>query len=530
MNNGERFIEHFATDAFEQEEFNVGHRPEKPSDLRALLGRASRKPAIQSSNRLETELYKGPIPSDPIELVNIMPAENANVFHPRDEAFTAVFRSLLLYGFILYLFAFTAPDLLFGVGTAEADTSSAAGNLFSQLIVPAMFFAACSLVHVYRISARRLWRALAPMAPFLLVVMLSALWSEYPELTIRRASNELLQATALALLAACFSNATAMLAALFRAFLIIGCLDLLSYAFFPESITDLGFAGIHGGKNIAGEFFVVALPVYLLGTLDKEISGNRLLGLFSLISGIAMLVATQSKTSVGAAVFGFSLLLLARALSRNHTLRVSLLLCFLLGLLCAIAVTISLGPSELLETLIGDPTLTGRDQIWRFAISKFDGDPVLGVGYGAIWQVGLEIQLALRSMGLYFVFNEAHDGYLEIAAQLGIVGVACLLIFLVRTLLNSLSYWATIEKNSLLGAGALTTYIFWALVLSNITESLYFQAGVGSSGVLIFLGAFVASPHRRLVIVSTANLDPRAPRGRVRLDHRANVNGIAPQT
>src|SRR5258707_10738588 len=131
------------------------------------------------------------------------------------------------------------------------------------------------------------------------------------------------------MLAACFWNARVMSAVLFRAFLIVGCLDLSSSAIFPNSLTDLGFAGIHGHKNLAGQFFVVALPVYLFGTLDKEISGNRLLGLFSLISGVGMLIATQSKTSIGAIVFGFSLLLLARGLFRHPTFRISFLLSFL---------------------------------------------------------------------------------------------------------------------------------------------------------------------------------------------------------
>jgi O-antigen ligase len=229
-----------------------------------------------------------------------------------------------------------------------------------------------------------------------------------------------------------------------------------------------------------------------------------------------MLVATQSKTSVGAIFFGLSLLLLARGLSRRDpAFRVSLLLFILLGLLCAVAVIISWGPNELLEILIGDPTLTGRDQIWRYAFYKFDGSPVVGVGYGAIWQVGPQILLALKGMGLFFVFNEAHNGYLEIAAQLGMVGIACLLIFLITTLLNSLSYWATIEKNTFCGAGALTIYIFWALVLSNITESIYFQAGAGSSGMLIFFGAFVASRTKRLMTISTVNAIPRVPRQRM---------------
>jgi exopolysaccharide production protein ExoQ len=430
-----------------------------------------------------------------------MPARNASP----DRVFAAVFRNLLLYGFLFHLFASQAASLFSGVSDSDADSSSDAGSLYNQVVLPAMFLTVCILVYAYRIRVRVLLAAIIPMGPLLLVIALSTAWSEYPELTIRRASHELVEATTLALLAACFSNANVMLAIFFRAFLILGCLDLLSSAIFPGSFTELGFAGIHGHKNLAGQFFFEALPVYLMGTLYKVISGNRLLGLFSLVSGAAMLVLTQSKTSVGATLVGFSLVLLTRGLSRrNLTFRVPLVLFCFLGLLCAIAAIISWGPDELLEMLVGDPTLTGRDQIWRYAATKFDGSPIVGVGYGAIWQVGPTIQLALQEMGL-LVFNEAHNGYLEIAAQLGIVGILCLLIFLIATLLNALSYWATIEKHTFCGAGALTIYFFWGLALYNITESFYFQAGIGSSGTLIFLGAFVASRNKRSMTMSTAN-------------------------
>jgi exopolysaccharide production protein ExoQ len=443
-----------------------------------------------------------------------MPARN--VLPPPQDQTSDVLRNLLVYGFIFYLFAFTAPDLLFGPNKASGNASSNAGNMFNQLILPAMFFATCIVAHAYRIPARRLWRVLVPMAPFLLLMAISALWSDYPELTLRRASRELLEAIALVTLAACFSNARVMLGVLFRAFLIIGCLDLASAVIFPNSFTDLGFAGIHGNKNVAGEFFVVAFPIYVLGTLYKEISGNRLLGLFSLIAGAAMLVATQSKTSAGAIVFGFVALLLARyPFRRNPSLRVSLQLIFLLGLLCAVAVILDWGPSELLNNLIGDPTLTGRDQIWLYVTQKFNASPILGVGYGAVWQVGPEIEAALKRAGLIFVFNEAHNGYLDIAAQLGAFGIGCLVIFLIATLLNSLSYWATIEKNEFRGAGSLTVYVFWALVLSNITESLYFQPGVGSSGMLIFLGGFVASRNEQLAATSAVKTIPRTLRSSI---------------
>jgi exopolysaccharide production protein ExoQ len=287
-------------------------------------------------------------------------------------------------------------------------------------------------------------------------------------------------------------------------------LDLFSAAIFPDALTSLGFAGIHGHKNLAGQFFFVAMPVYLLGALYKEISGNRFIGLFSLVSGIAMLVLTESKTSFGAIVVGFSTVLVLRGLShRDLAVRTPWLLICGLGLLCAIVAITIWTPDELLEMLIGDPTLTGRDGIWLFAISKFDGSPIVGTGYGAIWQVGPTIQNALREMGILLVFNEAHNGYLEIAAQLGIVGILCLLIFLITTLVNALSYWAKIDKHGFWGAGALTIYIFFGLVLCNITESLYFQAGLGSFGTLIFLAAFVASGNARSMLTSTAKDAPR---------------------
>jgi len=419
----------------------------------------------------------------------------------------ATVRNLLLYGLLFHLFAFEATTLFSSPTESElvADASSDAGNLYNQLILPAAFFAACTLVYAYRVPARVLFSATIPMAPLLLVMVLSTAWSEYPELTIRRASHELIEAISLALLASCFTSANVILKIFFRAFLTIGCLDLLSSFIFPNALTSLGLAGIHGHKNIAGQFFFTAIPVYILGTLYRQISGNRLIGLFALLSGIGMLILSESKTSLGATVFGLASVMLVRGLShRDFAARVPWLLVCAMGLICA-AIAIMLEPSdELLETLVGDPTLTGRDGVWQYAISKFAENPAGGTGYGAIWQIGPQIQLALREMGIFLVFNESHNGYLEIIAQLGIIGIFCFLIFLAATLLNTLWYWVNVEKHRLCGAGALAIYLFAGLALSNVTESLYFQSGIGSFGTLMFLAAFIAAGRRRTMMASAA--------------------------
>jgi O-antigen ligase len=417
---------------------------------------------------------------------------------------------MLLYGFLFNLFAFFGVNLLSGSEISFDD----AGNLFNQLVFPAAFLIVCILVYTYRTPVRVVLAVIMPMAPLLLLIALSTEWSGYPELTIRRAFHEILEAIALGLLATCFSNPNIVLAIFFRAFLIIGCLDLISYAVFPEAFqitvygAGSGFAGIHAGKNIAGQFYLAALPVYLLGTLYKEISGNRFLGALGFVNGVAMLVLTQSKTSIGATVFGLSFALLTRGLlSRNPAVRVpSALFCFG-GLVGAIAAVVNWDYDELLQMVVGDPTLTGRDAIWAYAETKFDASPIVGVGYGAIWQIGL------KAMGVPD-YNEAHNGYLEIAAQLGIAGICCLVIYLTATLFNVTSYWAKVEQNSLCGVGALATYIFWVLILCNTTESIYFLAGSGIFCLLIFLGAFAASRSKRSIAEATVNAYLRAPRPR----------------
>lgn len=444
-----------------------------------------------------------------------MPARNASLSLPTDRGYAGVFRNLLLYALLFNLFASQAAGLFSEASESGASVVSDAGNLYNQLLLPAAFLAAWILVLAHRVPIRVLSAAFIPMAPLLLMMAFSAVWSDYPELTIRRASHEIIEATTMALVAICFSTSRAVLKIFFRAFFVIGLLDLLSAAVFPDSFTVKGFAGIHSDKNIAGQFFFVALPIYLFGTVYKDISGSRWLGLFSLVSGVAMLVLTQSKTAIGATPAGLLVVLLMHGLChRNSSVRAAMTLCCLAGLLSAVAALMTWGVDDVLEMLVRDPTLTGRDLIWQYANSKFQGSPIVGVGYGAIWQVGPQIEAALKRVGLFFVFNEAHNGYLEIAAQLGSAGVVCLAIFLMATLVNILSYWTKIERNRFYGTGAFTIYIFWGLVIFNITESLYFQSGIGNSNVLIFLGAFVASLNKRssLVSIRTSTVDPaRSP-------------------
>jgi exopolysaccharide production protein ExoQ len=82
-----------------------------------------------------------------------------------------------------------------------------------------------------------------------------------------------------------------------------------------------------------------------------------------------------------------------------------------------------------------DPSLTGRTWLWKDIVRIGKEHLLLGTGYGAFWVPSLYPKLSPE------VDNqpaEAHNGYLETFANLGLVGVALLICIIVQSLRNAM--------------------------------------------------------------------------------------------
>jgi exopolysaccharide production protein ExoQ len=77
-----------------------------------------------------------------------------------------------------------------------------------------------------------------------------------------------------------------------------------------------------------------------------------------------------------------------------------------------------------------DPTLTDRTKIWAFVLSMHT-NPLIGTGYQTFW-LGQRLQW-FWTMSHLGALNEAHNGYLEIYLELGLIGDALLAIFLISS-------------------------------------------------------------------------------------------------
>jgi O-antigen ligase len=122
----------------------------------------------------------------------------------------------------------------------------------------------------------------------------------------------------------------------------------------------------------------------------------------------------------------------------------------------------------LLSGLGKDPTLTGRTVIWSILFTKLQQRPLLGFGRGAFWLPqlpnGAEVGQAL---GYGYVVPHAHNGLIDIALDVGYIGLLLFLIIYFTAFFRALKRaYASKNPEDIWCLGFL---IF--LAMNNVTES-----------------------------------------------------------
>jgi len=84
--------------------------------------------------------------------------------------------------------------------------------------------------------------------------------------------------------------------------------------------------------------------------------------------------------------------------------------------------------------LTGDSSFTGRATIWGFAETEIARSPFVGWGYQSFWLVGPDAPSILDAPGWVKLMPNAHNGYYDTMLELGYLGLALLIIFLVTSL------------------------------------------------------------------------------------------------
>jgi exopolysaccharide production protein ExoQ len=307
------------------------------------------------------------------------------------------------------------------------------GGIASQAIAYALILAL--ILSRPRLVLRQ-FAAIPWVALLTLLAVASTGWSLDPLLTLRRSLPFALAGLFGVYFAARFSPSRqlailrfSMTALALATIAIVILLPAIGLDHSPGHAAD--WQGVFTQKNACGRIMVLASAVILFG-------GSRSLArLIPLALYLFVLIRSGSRAAwmIEASLLVLWLLV---AIARHAGQRIRLVLA-----VAAPFATIALGAFLLLllprlALLLGrDPTLSGRTAIWAQVTHFIAQRPLVGYGYDAFWR-GMQGPSLQVAAAVHFVVVHAHNGFLEIALELGAAG---LLLFVLSWLTAWLQLW-----------------------------------------------------------------------------------------
>ena len=231
-----------------------------------------------------------------------------------------------------------------------------------------------------------------------------------------------------------------------------------------EDLAHIGaWEGVYEHKNKLGIYIdLSALVFFLCTTFSPKYPWVRWAG-FSLSIGLILL--STSKSALVIFLTMMVLLPFYRALRWSYSLAVPF---FISAIVLAGGVgTLLVANAETILAALGrDATLTGRTGIWSAVLDKIWERPWLGYGYQVFWQ-GWYGESADVWSSLRFDPPHAHDGFLDLWLDLGLLGLSVFALSFIAGYLRAVA-WVRLTKN-LEGLWPLVYLTFMLLI--NITES-----------------------------------------------------------
>jgi exopolysaccharide production protein ExoQ len=403
---------------------------------------------------------------------------------------------------VLFALCITFSLLPLGLDWSQnaTNTNIVEGSRFIQIQFGLLFLLAGIIVwNNQRVSLRHISHLNIFLLLFIAWCFISMIWSPYPFITFKRAIQQLgLIAVGLAISPPIlhkkqFSNT---LLFIFTALLFT---SLLAALLFPslgiDADLDHAWRGILPHKNVLGVVAALSIVLWMRNLLDKKVS--PLIFTFFLTFSFMMLILSKATTPL---LVGFFCIFLYLFIIKNPfsdsffftrlILLISSIILFSLWLFYTL--NSSLPTWEQLFYPIEfffnkSSTLTGRTDIWALVFLSIAEHPINGIGYGAFW-LGQDGPSQYVSDILHWVPMQAHNGYIDIVNELGIVGLG-LFVGIVIVHIRNLFLLSKINKAD----AALHAIIFLFAFINNFSESDFFRGLLFKNMLFIFSSVIVSA-------------------------------------
>ena len=249
------------------------------------------------------------------------------------------------------------------------------------------------------LSARRLIFAL-------LVILLAAAIPLLP--TSRKRFSELMAVAVISVLALCYAGVVLIpQRAIHQSYDVI------------EPLLAGNWRGVFSHKNIASAIMAQFVFIGLFIARAR----NAYLGWGIVVAAGIFLIMSEGKASIALLPF---VLLLAWAVQRTRRPLLAAALIFLPVITLNLFTVGSLyldSIKEIDKVILKDPTFTGRNDIWQFAIDSINDRPWIGHGFGAFWETPYTVFQPGYDGSMATTASHAHNAFLDLTLTVGIVGV-----------------------------------------------------------------------------------------------------------
>jgi exopolysaccharide production protein ExoQ len=336
---------------------------------------------------------------------------------------------------------------------------------------------------------------------FLILSLLSACWSETPDLTLRYSLVVVFTSLFSIHIAReySFQDLSDMLR---RLTVVVAVASLGLAAIVPSlALNEKGLSGIMQFPIKLGTFMALGVALWLAYALENRKGRWKALGIVGFLS--LMIPLTNSSQAIFAYFFMVALVILW------HIVKVSGIKYF--PILAVLYLSMAILSSFVLQTLLPivlnsvgkDLTLTGRTDFWPQLIDRLEKHNLwLGYGMNGFWQPWRgEFDPAKGILTVYgFVPPHAHNGFLDLALNLGLIGLILFTVSFLIALSQAFQYYFRNKS----AASSLPLIILIYVVFANISETQL----LGSTYIWILYIIVLA----RLSIEPRSSLPKRPPK------------------
>jgi exopolysaccharide production protein ExoQ len=335
----------------------------------------------------------------------------------------------------------------------------------------------------------------------------SVLWAFRPELSFIRFTQQVMILTSIVLPAVLAVRTADMMRALFLCFAFASILNVFFVLGRPLSAfnnENFGYAGYFADKNSMGQAAAIA---FLLALHEMFYPGRRrAFGIIVVVIATLLAFLSNSKTALGLAFCAPFLAGLALIIGRRMRISSATVLLSILIFYALLSSVSGFNMSRISYMLYSNPDFSGRIYIWDFVQYEIARRPFLGWGYQSFWLVGPDGPSIVDASGWIGFMPHAHNGYLDVRLETGLIGFALFVSFIITTLY---AIGRVADRDPARAWIMLSLALF--VILDNFLETVWMR-GFSVLWVVFVIVAAEAGRYSRPFLPTRAAYGSRTPR------------------